>query len=267
MNGSEVRDVAIGPCRLILADCRDVLDSDPGLRNVPCIVTDPPYGETSLDWDVRVKWQALARLVLADTGSLWCFGSMRFFIEEAAEFAEWKIAQDLIWEKHNGSNASNDRFRRVHEIAVQFYKSHAKWESVFKNPLFTNDATARSVRRKKRPTQWGELGASSYESQDGGPRMMRSVMFCRSCHGKAVHPTQKPLDTVIPLVEYSSRPGDTVLDMFMGSGTTGLACMVTGRRFIGIENDPERFEVACKRIKSQLDIPRTSQELLFADSD
>lgn len=259
-----MREVTIGPCRLIMADCRDVLDS---LRNIPLIITDPPYGETSLDWDVRVKWQSLAKPVLADTGSLWCFGSMRFFIECAAEFSpDWKIAQDLIWEKHNGSNASNDRFRRVHEIAVQFYKSGVKWDSVFKKPLFTNDATARSVLRKKRPPQWGEIGASSYESHDGGPRLMRSVMFCRSCHGSAVHPTQKPLDTIMPLVEYSSQKDDVVLDMFMGSGTTGVACLLTGRRFIGIENDPERFEVACKRIQSEFDNPRSTQLDLFDDS-
>lgn len=227
------------------------------------IITDPPYGETSLDWDVRVQWQKLALNVLRDNGSLWCFGSMRFFLEQSPEFVGWNVAQDLIWEKYNGSNTSNDRFRRVHELAVQFYKKNAKWSDVYKKPLFTNDATARSVTRKKKPTQWGDIGDQSYESHDGGPRLMRSVMFCRSCHGHAVHPTQKPVDVVTPLVEYSSIPGDTVLDMFMGSGTTGIACIQTGRSFVGIENDPDMFDIACKRISEFQ--PQPSQMELFAD--
>ena len=260
-----MREVIIGPHRLIHDDCCRFLDNESFTGSFPCVITDPPYGETSLDWDVRVKWQSIAHSVLADTGSLWCFGSMRFFMEQSAEFEDWNIAQDLIWEKHNGSNSSNDRFRRVHEVAVQFYKKSTKWSDVYKKPLFTNDATARTVRRKQRPPQWGDIGESSYESHDGGPKLMRSVMFCRSCHGHAVHPTQKPVDTVLPLVEYSSRPDSVVLDMFMGSGTTGVACIQSGRRFFGIERDEKMFDIACDRIQKEFDAP--VQRDLFSITD
>lgn len=94
---------------------------------------------------------------------------------------------------------------------------------------------------------------------------MRSVMFCRSCHGHAVHPTQKPVDTVLPLVEYSSRPDSVVLDMFMGSGTTGIACIQSGRRFFGIERDEKMFAIACDRFQKAFDAP--VQRDLFSITD
>ena len=63
------------------------------------------------------------------------------------------------------------------------------------------------------------------------------------------HPTIKPLDIIKNLIINSSSEGDTVLDCFMGSGTTGVACINTGRNFIGIELDKQYFEIAERRIK------------------
>ncbi len=257
-------EVTIGGHRLIMADCRDVF---PSLVSVDLLVTDPPYGETSLSWDSRVQWQQLALATVKDSGSLWCFGSLRHFMESAADFTGWQMAQDVLWEKHNGTNMFADRFKRVHEHAAQFYKSTQKWSDVVKQPLFTNDAVARAVRRKKRPPQWGDINEGSYESHDGGPRLMRSVMFCRSMHGTAVHATQKPVAVVLPLILYSSLPGDTVLDCFMGSGTTGVACVRSGRRFTGIENDQESFDKAAKRIEREVAHPVMRQRELIDVGD
>ncbi|HKK06535.1 MAG TPA: DNA methyltransferase [Gammaproteobacteria bacterium] len=84
------------------------------------IITDPPYGETNLDWDRWPDgWPELAARI---TYQLWCFGSMRMFFDKGAEFYGWKLAQDIVWEKHNGSNSANDRFRRLHELALHFYR-------------------------------------------------------------------------------------------------------------------------------------------------
>lgn len=230
--------------------CCDALD---GLRqlddeSVHCIVTDPPYGETSLKWDrVPTAWLGEARRVLRRDGSIWIFGSLKSHI--ATDWTGWVIAQDVIWEKHNGSNAANDRLRRVHEIAVHAYRSDAPWSGVYNRPLYTNDARARVVRRKKRPPQWGEIGPATFLSEDGGPRLMRSVMFCRSCHGSAEHPTQKPLGVVMPLIEMSCPPGGLVLDPFIGSGTTAIAAAELGRSCIGFEIDPEYVALAHRRIE------------------
>ena len=228
-----------GKATLYLADCRDLVSS---IDAPDCTITDPPYGVTNLEWDQIVDGWA----ELLGGNSLWCFGSMRFFMEQT--FPGWKYAQEVIWEKHNGSNFSNDRFRRVHEIAVQFYRG--EWSSVYREPLFTNDATARTVRKKKRPAHHlGATGETVYESQDGGPRMMRSVIFEPSTHGYAIHPTQKPLGILYPLIQYSCPVGGTVLDPFMGSGSTGIAAIDTGRKFIGIEVDRQKFEAACERFR------------------
>lgn len=236
---------------IINEDCMTALASIAD-ESVDCILTDPPYGETSLEWDKwPLGWPALVRRVLKKTGSMWVFGSTRMFFDHVDEFSGWRLSQDVVWEKHNGSGLFNDRFRRVHEMALHFYRSDARWEEVYKQPQFTNDARARVVRKKGRPAQWiGATGETVYRSVDGGPRLMRSVMFCRSEHGRALHPTQKPLAIVEPLLLYACPPGGTVLDIFAGSGTTGLAAKVNERNSILIEGKPEFAEIARHRIDS-----------------
>ncbi len=236
--------------RIIQGDCRQVLAGVPP-GSVDLVLADPPYGETSLEWDRwPTGWLEAIRPGMAPHASLWVFGSLRMFMERATEFeaAGFRIAQDCVWEKHNGTNMFADRFRRVHEHAVQFYPADCNWSEIYKNPLFTSDATARTVRRKKRPAQWGDIGAGSYASEDGGPRLMRSVMFARSEHGRAVHPTQKPVSCCLPIIEYSCRPGGLVLDPMCGSGTTALACKLLGRDCTLIEGRPEYIAIAERRL-------------------
>src|SRR3989304_5399882 len=103
------------------------------LLKADAIITDPPYNETSLDWD---RWpDGWPTLAAGTAASMWCFGSLRMFMERAPEFASWKLSQDIIWEKHNGTNSFNDRFRRIHEVAAHFYLG--EWGKVFKAPQFT----------------------------------------------------------------------------------------------------------------------------------
>lgn len=234
--------------RVITGDCREVLPTiERG--SIDCVLTDPPYGSTSLSWDGVIDgWLQLVRPLLKPSGSVWVFGTLRSFLESAREWEAWTIAQDLIWEKHNGSNAFADRFRRVHEQALHLYPDDVAWADVYKNPLFTNDARARTVRRKQRPPQWGKIDSASYKSEDGGPRLMRSVLFSRSEHGRAEHPTQKPVQLLAPLVEYSCPPGGLILDCFAGSGSTGLAAKALGRSAILIEANPYYANVATRRV-------------------
>jgi site-specific DNA-methyltransferase (adenine-specific) len=228
--------------------CGDAVELLPRLR-ADAIVTDPPYRETSLAWDVwPCGWPSVAAVAAS---SMWCFGSLRMFMDRAGEFAKWKMSQDIVWEKHNGTNPFNDRFRRVHEHAAHFYQG--AWAGVYKAPQFTNDATARTVRRKARPPQWGDIGAASYESTDGGPRLARSVIYVRSCHGSAIHPTQKPEDIIAPLLNYSVPPGGTVLDCFAGSGTVLVVARKAGRRAVGIEKNAECCAVAADRLSQAKD--------------
>lgn len=217
--------------------------------SVDLILTDPPYGETSLVWDRWVtEWPAEVRRVLKPTGSMWVFGSMRMFLNRVGEFRAYKFAQDVIWEKHNGSGFHADRFKRVHENAAHFYCVDAPWKNVYRSVQYTLDATARAVRRKKRPTHMGHIEAGSYTSEDGGPRMMRSVIYVRSEHGRAEHPTQKPEGIIEPLLRYSCPPGGVVFDPFMGSGAIGAVAKKNGMQFIGAEISPEYFAIAKNKL-------------------
>jgi len=232
--------------QIYLGDCREIL---PALGPADVVIADPPYGETDLDWDVPTAgW-----LPMLQCYSLWCFGSLRMFMSHAAEFAGWNLAQDIIWEKHNGSNSFADRFRRVHEHIAHFYPMRVPWASIYKSPPTTADARARGVvRRKRKARHWGTIGGSHYTSVDGGPRIMRSVIRVHSCHGYAVHPTQKPVGIVIPLIEYSCQPAGTVLDPFMGSGTTLRAAKDLGRKAIGIEKEERWCDVAVRRMQQEV---------------
>lgn len=243
---------------VINADMREALAQMPD-QSVDCIVTDPPYGETSLRWDKRVPgWPSFVRRVLKPTGSMWVFGSLRMFMETASDFEGWRQSHDVVWEKHNGTGLFNDRFRRVHEIAVHFYRDDAPWASVYKNPQFTNDARARTVRKKGRPAQWiGATGETIYRSEDGGPRLMRSVQFVRSEHGVAEHPTQKPVGIIEPLLLYACPPGGTVLDPFAGSGTTGLVALRHGMNAILIEGNPAFAALCQSRFDADAPLLRT----------
>jgi site-specific DNA-methyltransferase (adenine-specific) len=77
------------------------------------------------------------------------------------------------------------------------------------------------------------------------------VIYARSCHGYAVHPTQKPVEIITPLIEYSCPADGMVLDPFMGSGTTLVAARQLGRRAIGIEVEEKYCAAAVKRLRQQ----------------
>jgi site-specific DNA-methyltransferase (adenine-specific) len=236
-------------CTLHLGDYREVID---GLKasEVACdaVITDPPYGETNLKWDRWVDGWLGDAAVISD--ALWCFGSFRMFHDHADEFKAWRFSQDLVWEKHNGSSLANDRFRRVHEIAALWYRGD--WGNLRHETPTTPDVTPRALRRRAtKGEHQGARGASAYVSEDGGPRLMRSVLQVRSEHGRAIHPTQKPLGIVAPLIEYSVPPGGLVVDFFAGSATVGLAARMLGRRAVLFEAHEPYAEAAAERLAQQ----------------
>lgn len=248
-----MQPVIIGPASLYLGDCREVLRSLPE-ASVDMVLADPPYGDTSLEWDSIVPgWLPAVARVLKPNGALWIFGSMRFLAGVFDEVGAlgFKYSQDVLWEKQNGTGFHADRFRRVHEHAVMFYRG--AWADVYQEVQYTNDATARTVLRKQRPAHTGHIDAAHYVSEDGGPKMMRSVMYVRNEHGRAIHPTQKPVELLRPLVRYSCPPGGVVLDPFSGSASTGEACILDGRQFVGIEKKADHFATGCDRLALVVD--------------
>lgn len=224
-------------------DARDVL---PDVHaEIDLIVADPPYGETSLEWD---RWPTGWPSWLVGYGqAMWCFGSLRTFLEHRDDFTDWKLSQDVVWEKHNGSSLAADRFRRVHELAAFWYRG--AWSDVYVNVPTTLDATPRTVRRKALPPQHqGARGPSVYRSEDGGPRLARSVIYARSMHGSAINETEKPPGLIETLLRFGCPPRGTALDPFAGSGSTGVAAKALGVRAVLIEKRESQCEGAAKRL-------------------
>lgn len=237
-----------GMVTLYLGDMREVL---PALDlTVDALIVDPPYGETSLKWDRWVDgWPTLAATAAR---SMWCFGSMRMFLERGSEFttAGWRFSQDIIWEKQNGSGFHADRFKRVHECATHWYRGD--WRNIHKDAPVTHDATKKVTRRKGRPAHTGAIESPVFISEDGGPRLMRSVLQVRNMHGRAIHPTEKPIGILDPLIRYACPPDGTVLDLFAGSGSTLDAARQCGRRAIGVEGFEPYAEAAAKRLSQSI---------------
>lgn len=230
--------VVIGDARLYLGDCRTIL---PALGKVDAVVTDPPYsislegssgsftrlnnkGTRSLSFfEGDTDWPAMTATVLERISlslelnplSVYCWCGHRQFgpLIELLERAEYST-RFLVWSKKCPAPAPpRSGWQSGAELCVYGYKPGRR----FADGMFNNVFVADSYRF-------------------GQP-------------GKVDHPTQKPMDVTVPPINVSTCRGDLVLDPFMGSGTTGVACAKLGRKFIGIEIEPKYFDIACKRIE------------------
>jgi DNA modification methylase len=232
-----------GTVSLFVGDCREVL---PALGvTADLVLADPPYGETSLAWD---RWpDGWPDIAAAVASSLWCFGSLRMFLDRRDEFAAWKLSQDVIWEKTEGAGAATDRFRRIHEHVVLWYQG--TWREIHhETPRTTHlGPDGPYLNRPAAGKGWqGERGAATWA--EDGTRITRSVFHVRGMWKRGIHPTEKPVGILDPLIRYACPPGGLVLDPFAGSGSTLDAARASGRRAIGIEANEEYAEKAARRL-------------------
>lgn len=229
---------------LFLGDCREVL---PALDvTADLVVADPPYGETSLAWD---RWpDGWLDVAAQHASSFWCFCSQRLLLRRGCEFgnAGWKFSQDVIWEKHNGTGFAADRFKRVHEIITHWYR--ARWAGIYHEvprvPAVHKRGGQNFTRRQ--PEHTGQVAGRGYS--DDGTRLLRSVIKVRNMNALAIHPSEKPVELLDPLIAYACPPGGLVIDPFAGSGSTLDAARQSGRRAIGIEANEAYAEKAARRL-------------------
>lgn len=241
---------------LLTGDCRDIMAAH---GPYDMVLADPPYGDTSLKWDRRVdNWHDMIVQCLKPTGSVWVFGSLRYFMAESRHFkhAGLRLAQEVVWRKPNGTGLAADRFKRVHELVVQFYRRDAKWAGIYNDvqrvAALTKSKSVR-IRRPDRLGHWGRTAAVDY--YDDGTRIMKSVIEAKSVRG-GIHLTEKPVDLVEVLIRTSCPPGGVVGDFFAGSGAVGEAAFKTGRAYVGCEIEPRMAEKARARLMALL--PKSS---------
>jgi site-specific DNA-methyltransferase (adenine-specific) len=222
-------------------DWRELIPED---FTADLIVTDPPYGETSLDWDVWPGgWPALAA---RHARAMWCFGSMRMFLDQSHEFRSWRLSQDVIWRKHAGTGFASDRFKRVHEHALHWYQGD--WSTIrHEAPTERTNGALKGRTINRGPTKhYGKQGEVGWV--DEGQRILRSVMDHRNMHGRAINETEKPIPLLEPLIQYGCAPGGTVLDFYAGSSSTLAAARNIGRKAVGFEKRESQCEQAALRL-------------------
>jgi site-specific DNA-methyltransferase (adenine-specific) len=237
--------------QLFMGDCREVI---PALgQTFDCIIADPPYGETELAWDRWPNgWPDVAEMASL---SMWCFGSLRLFLERRDEFGGWRLSQDVVWRKNAGSSMQADRFKRVHEHAVHWYRG--SWGSIYHEPPRTLSLGPYKGSVHHRNHRGDHLGARSNRDggntwTDDGSRLLHSVIEANNLRGRADHPTQKPIGILSPLIEYACPPGGTVLDPFAGSGSTAAAARMSGRKVVLIEADERYCETIVRRLQQDV---------------
>ncbi|MFT3806061.1 DNA-methyltransferase [Arenimonas sp.] len=242
----DVKRVVIGSATLYLGDCRDIL---PTLPKVDAVITDPPYGTTRCRWDVAIPFSELWLAIRCVTGRsvpILMFGAEPFSSAlRQSNLGEFKF--DWIWEKPKASGHLNAKRQplRAHEIVSVFCAGPAPYfpqktqgherKSAFKGAHLQTDVYGRTAQ------------GVSYDSTERYPRTV--LRFSQDTQRSSEHPTQKPVALMEYLVKTHSAMGSSVIDPFMGSGTTGVACMNLGRSFIGIERESKYFDIACRRIE------------------
>lgn len=228
------------------ADCFELL---PTLEenSVDALISDPPYATTALAWDKKIDWPRFwseANRVCKPNAVKVLF-SAQPFTTTLINSNPKAFRYELIWIKPTVTGFLNARNRplRAHENILIFCDA-------FKGSTYNPQKTPGAPYTTKRAGNCRLYNKQrKCVSISAGGRFPKTWLhFKRDNHGKSLHPTQKPVDLMSWLVLTYSNAGDTVLDPFTGSGSTGKACQETDRSFIGIEKEDEYHEVAQLRL-------------------
>lgn len=232
---------------LRLGDCLEMMKDIPD-KSIDMILCDPPYGTTPLKWDSVIPFNKLWKeynRIIKDNGAIVLFATEPFASMLRASNIK-KYRYDWYWVKERLTNVFQVKRRcgKVVENICVFYKKQPVYNP--QKSIHTGKRVTNKIRNGVFSiTQRGNSKIVPIEYIDDGTRHPTQIlMFNRDNHRKRVHPTQKPVALLEYLINTYTNPGETVLDNCMGSGSTGVACIKTGRNFIGIEKDKKYFETA-----------------------
>jgi len=238
---------------LFHGDCLEVMAQLPD-ASVDMILCDLPYGTTACKWDTVIPFEPLwaqYRRVAKRNAAIVLTASQPF--TSALVMSQPRMFRhEWIWRKNAGSNFGSVKFQpmKEHESILVFCDGSA---SYFPQKQERSDAGKRAVMRPIRSNTTAKKGGVYGEMSAGPAAWVRDELrFPSSVQNfnreRGLHPTQKPVALMEYLIRTYTREGETVLDNCMGSGTTGVACLNTGRRFVGIERDDKYFAIASERI-------------------
>ncbi len=237
-----------------LGDCLEIMAT---LDKVDHVITDPPYEKEAHTKERRVKRSGGVAVVeeltfppMTEAGR----------IAAAAHFAalarRWTIVFCQVEAAMTWANAAKDGGAAIRRIGV--------WVKPDGQPQLSGDRPGMGYEtivfcHAPGRSKWHGGGRSSVFVHNKNDLILGAANS---------HPTQKPSSLMTELVSLFTDPGETVLDAFAGSGTTGVAAIRLGRRFIGIEKDPRYFELACERLRAEeqgttLQAARAGQVSLF----
>jgi len=231
--------------QLYKGDCLEVMDNliQQGIK-VDAIITDPPYGTTACSWDSVIPfdemWDCCNKLI-KNNGAICLFGNEPF--SSALRMSNIKhYKYDWIWVKSKSQGFLNAKRRPLKNVEII---------SVFNSKIYFPQGLIEGEFNNFRKSKIGKgedvygiekaFGISKFSNYP------KTTLFFKG-EPKVVHPTQKPVALMEYLIKTYTNEGDTVLDFTMGSGTTGVACVNTNRKFIGIELDENYFNIAKDRI-------------------
>jgi len=236
--------------QLLNGDCLELMQSIPD-KSVDMVMCDLPYGTTACKWDSVIPFEPLwaqYRRLVKEGGAIVLTASQPFTSALVMSGIN-AFKYDYVWFKSNATGHLNAKKMpmRQHESVLIFCFGKVPY-----NPQMW-------IKEKPRKAQKTVRSKGSYGAADEGvfrtvPDEMgypRSVLeFNTAYHEReaGLHPTQKPVALMEYLIKTYTNPGEVVLDNTMGSGTTGVACVNTGRSFIGIERDEGYFKIAEQRI-------------------
>lgn len=226
--------------------------------SVDCIICDPPYGQTNCEWDTPIPltemWKQYGR-VLKENGAVLIFANEPFASRLRLSKPEW-YKYDLYWQKERPTNffQLKRRFGKTIENICVFYRKQPTYhpqmvEHIGKPVTNKTEKSHNSILSGK--------GGKITEYTDNGYRYPNELLrFNRENLRTLLHPTQKPVELIRYLLRAFTDKGEVVLDNCIGSGTTAVACLREGRRFIGFETDEEYYNISMKRIADETQLNR-----------
>ena len=237
--------------KLYNGDCLEIMDRliEEGIK-VDAIICDPPYGTTACKWDTIIPfdkmWERLNKLIKPN-GAIALFGSEPF--SSALRMSNIKnYKYDWVWDKKKPSNfpLAKKQPMKYHENIIVFnskiyYPIMVKVEGRKAKKHMNKGAEVFNTKGLDDPKYLDKVYTDKYPSS--------IIEVSNACQRNRYHPTQKPVALLEYLIKTYTNKGELVLDFTMGSGSTGVACMNTNRKFIGIELDNNYFNIASKRIE------------------